>query len=212
MKQVLDILARGLSAVLYPLWIPTYGVLLFCATVHQTMPLPPRYWLVTGGLTLLLTGLLPLSLILYQVKHGFITDIYINRREERTWAYVETAIGFGFWWYGLAFILHAPVWLNGVALGSALAILLVAIINRRWKISAHLTGMGGLLGGVMTYALSYHTLPMTVIIVLLVLILLLMYARLYLNAHTSWQVIAGLAVGMTMTLLTPYLYALFTYV
>lgn len=172
----------------------------------MVMPLPARYWLVMVGMTLLLTGLLPVSLILYQVQRGYIEDIYIKKREERTLAYVETIMGFGFWWYLLAYIVKAPTWLSGVALGGTIAIALVAIINRWWKISAHLTGMGGLLGGVLTYALSYQTLPLALIITTLVLTLLVMYARLWLNAHTQWQVIAGLALGMSCTLLVPLIY------
>ncbi len=211
MKKIADILARGISAILYPLWIPTYGMLLFCTAVHMSFPLPLRYWLVTVGCTLLLTGLMPLFLILYQIRKGYITDVYIERREERTLAYTEAALGFGFWWYLFAHVLHAPMWLSGVALGATIAIILVAIINRWWKISAHLTGAGGLLGGLFAYALAYNTTAFVPIIIVMALILLLMYARLYLNAHTPWQVIAGLALGLTCPLLTSYLYTLFVH-
>lgn len=206
MKRVLNILAQVISAVCYPLWIPAYGMTLFCCSVHRIIPLPPRYWIVSVGVTLLLTGLLPVSLIYYQIKRGYVQDIYIANREERTLAYVETAIGFAFWWYLLAFVLKAPAWLNGVAVGGTVAIVLVAVINRWWKISAHLTGMGGLLGGIMTYALAYHTFPLALIVIVAIVSLLVMYARLYLNAHTSWQVIAGWALGIVCTSLIPLLF------
>lgn len=206
MKRFLNILAQSVSIACYPLWIPTYGILLFCCAVQQILPLPPRYWLVSLGTTLFLTGLLPLSLIGYQVHQGYIQDIYIDRREDRTLAYIETAFGFGFWWYLLAFVLKVPSWLSGIAVGATVSILLVALINRWWKISAHLTGMGGLLGGVLTYALAYGTFPSALIYTLLGITLLVMYARLYLNAHTPWQVIAGLALGMLCTILIPFFF------
>ncbi|MCQ2310471.1 MAG: hypothetical protein MJZ64_01815 [Paludibacteraceae bacterium] len=206
MRHFLEIGAKGLSAVFYPLWIPTYGMILFCGTVHQVIPLPFRYWLVSVGCTLLLTGLLPISLIFYQVRQGYIKDIYIINKEERTAAYIETAIGFAFWWYLLAFILKAPQWLSGIAISATLAIVLVAIINIYWKISAHLTGMGGLLGGIITYSFAYNTCSVPLVITVLLLSLAVMYARLYLNAHTNWQVIAGLALGMTCTILIPLLF------
>ncbi|MBQ0136440.1 MAG: hypothetical protein KBS40_00335 [Bacteroidales bacterium] len=200
MNKTLDIASKILSAVCYPLWMPTYGMALFCGAVQRTFPLPFSYWLVSVGTTFLLTGLLPLSLIWYQVKKGAIQDIYINNREERTMAYIEAAMGFAFWWYLITYILHAPSFLCGVALGATVAIVAVAVINKFWKISAHLTGMGGLLGGVMAYALAYSVFPIGLLITVCVLTLLVMYARLWLKAHTDWQVIAGLALGMACTL------------
>lgn len=191
----------------YPLWIPTYGMILFCATVQQTMPLPWTYWLIMCGMTLLLTGILPVSLILYQVKRGLIDDIYIKNREQRTLAYVETVMGFACWWYLLAFIVHAPHWLCGAALGGTIAIALVAVINRWWKISAHLTGMGGLLGGILAYGISMFSFPLSTLVIVLSITLLVMYARLWLDAHTDSQVIAGFGLGMVCVLVSSILYA-----
>ena len=90
------------------------------------------------------------------------------------------------------------VWLI-VAIGATVALLAVTIINRWWKISAHLTALGGLLGGVMSIALYYSVLPTPLIIGMLIVSLLLMYARLYLNAHTPWQVVCGYLLGIVLT-------------
>ncbi|MCQ2342880.1 MAG: hypothetical protein MJZ75_05260 [Paludibacteraceae bacterium] len=205
MRRIIDISARVISALCYPLWMPTYGVILFCCTIQHVIPLPWTYWLIMVGLTAFLTGLLPLALILYQVKAGYIQDIYITQREERTLAYIETSMGFAFWWYMLRHVVEAPLWLCDVALGATIAIVLVAVINRFWKISAHLTGMGGMLGGLFVFALTYHTNPMLMVILWLVLTLIVMYARLYLKAHTPGQVIAGLALGLSCTICVPIL-------
>ena len=90
------------------------------------------------------------------------------------------------------------VWLI-VAIGATVALLAVTIINRWWKISAHLTALGGLLGGVMSITLYYSVLPTPLIIGMLIVSLLLMYARLYLNAHTPWQVVCGYLLGIVLT-------------
>jgi membrane-associated phospholipid phosphatase len=86
-----------------------------------------------------------------------------------------------------------------VVLGVILALLAVTIINHWWKISAHLTGIGGLLGGICSFALNYSMLPLPLIIIVLVLTLLLMLARLYLNAHTPLQVVCGFLLGLLCT-------------
>jgi membrane-associated phospholipid phosphatase len=95
--------------------------------------------------------------------------------------------------------MQLPVFLLLVVIGAMVALLAVTVINHWWKISAHLTGIGGLLGGICSFALSYSMLPMALIIIVLVLSLLLMYARLYLNAHTPLQVIGGYLLGLICT-------------
>ena len=82
-----------------------------------------------------------------------------------------------------------------------MALLAVTLINHWWKISAHLTGIGGLLGGICSFALHYATLPMGLVVIVLLVALILMYARLYLDAHTPLQVVAGFILGILCTFL-----------
>ena len=95
--------------------------------------------------------------------------------------------------------MQLPIFLLLVAIGAMVALLAVTIINHWWKISAHLTGIGGLLGGICSFAINYSTLPIALIITVLVAALLLMYARLYLNAHTPLQVACGFLLGLLCT-------------
>jgi len=59
--------------------------------------------------------------------------------------------------------------------------------------------MGGLVGGVMSHCLATGQTMLWLPLVLMVLSLLLMYARIYLRAHDSMQVIAGFLFGLVMT-------------
>ena len=93
-----------------------------------------------------------------------------------------------------------PLFLSMIAGGATLTMGLILIINKKWKISAHLTGMGGFLGGVLSYYLSIGSIPSTgFLCALLGISLLLMYARLWLNAHSSGQVVAGWLMGIICT-------------
>ncbi|MBQ9144760.1 MAG: phosphatase PAP2 family protein, partial [Paludibacteraceae bacterium] len=118
---------------------------------------------------------------------------------QRTTPYIYTLICYGFWAYFVRVTLQLPLFLFWVIIGAMIALLAVTIINHWWKISAHLTGIGGLLGGICSFALNYATLPLILIIIILVLSLLLMYARLYLNAHTPMQVVCGFLLGLLCT-------------
>ena len=211
MARIVDIIAKTASVVLYPLFIPTYGIALFCYayTIH-VLPLNVKWMLVAVIATFVLTCLLPLSVILYLVKRGKVQDIQIEDSRERTIPYHYAILGFAFWAYLVVRILHAPLFLSFIAIGATIAILIVQLINRRWKISAHLTGFGGLVGGLFCYCLGIGAIPTwSTICIWFALSLLLMYARLHLNAHTPEQVSAGWLLGFVCTFIP---YCIYSYV
>lgn len=205
MRRLIDIVAKALSIILYPLFVPTYGIALFCRAYHtQVNPLSPVWSIIAMVGTFLLTCLIPLSAIWIRIKRGVIEDIQIENPAQRTVPYLYAALGFGFWAYLMIAILHAPLYIGFIALGAMAAIGLITLINRWWKISAHLTGMGGLIGGLFAYCLGIGALPTVGTLCLWFgLSLILMYARLYLKAHTPSQVAAGWLLGMICTFL-PY--------
>ena len=200
MPQIFNILSKALSIVLYPLFMPTYGMSLYMAAMRVRTPELPIMYIRIGIITtFVLTALIPIILMLILWKRGSISSLHIDNAQERTTPYINTLICFGFWCYFVGVILKMPaVWLI-VAIGATVALLAVTIINRWWKISAHLTALGGLLGGVCSIALYYSAMPTTLIISLLIISLLLMCARLYLNAHTPLQVVCGYLLGILLT-------------
>lgn len=208
-QRILTILCRILGAVCHPLWMPTYGIILFCAVFSQTTSFPTAYWLFAVLGTFFLTALVPLTMIIIRYFAGTVTSLEIRNASERTPVYIYTVVCYLFWCYYLSAVLHAPIVLLLIAIGASLALLGVLIVNRRWKISAHLTGLGGLIGGISAYCMhSGHSAPVGLICGLLGLALILMYARLYTDSHTSLQVVAGLLWGVLMTMFPALVYAL----
>ncbi|MBO4454307.1 MAG: hypothetical protein J5761_04545 [Paludibacteraceae bacterium] len=205
-KRILNSIANVLSIVLYPLFVPTYGMALCCYADHlRGVPVNAVYWTVAIGGTLLLTCVLPLTAILIMMRRGDVKDLQITNASERTMPYLYAVMGFAFWCYLLIGILHMPLYINTIGVGATAAIALVMLINRSWKISAHLTALGGLIGGIMAYCLGTLAIPTWSTIALwLALSLLLMYARLWLQAHTPTQVVTGWLLGMSCTFV-PYL-------
>ena len=202
---MIDIVAKALSVLLYPLFMPTYGVALFCyAYSIHVMPLVGVWTLIAILGTFILTCLLPITAIWIMMKRGEVSNLQIENPRERTMPFIYTIFGFGCWCYLLISVLHAPLVLGFIAVGATVAIIIVALINLRWKISAHLTGFGGLLGGLMSYCLSLGAIPTWGTLTLwLGISLILMYVRLHLNAHTPAQVCAGWLLGISCTFL-PY--------
>lgn len=207
MHKALHIVSMALSGLLHPLFMPTYGIVLFCLAFSQQVPLPPAYWLVACIGTFFMTALIPLSLMIFRRLRGEISDISISKAPERTPIYVYTIICYAFWCYFLFKVIHAP-FVSLIGVGATIALALVLFINTRWKISAHLTGLGGLFGGILAYVYNYTLpLPMVTITIILGVALALMFARLYLNAHTSVQVVTGFLLGIIMTFTPTYLIA-----
>ena len=211
MKSILNIIAKALSVALYPLFVPTYGMAFFCYAYSTPEHRLPLVWILVAIIgTLLLTCVLPASAIWSLIRKGKVSDMQIFNARERTYPYVYTALGFGFWSYLLIEILNVPFYIGLVAVGATAAIGIVAIINHWWKISAHLTSLGGLLGGVLSFCLGSGIVPSWAMMgSWLAGTLLLMWARLYLNAHTPAQVTAGWLLGLSCTFLP---YAIIDYV
>ena len=205
MSRWLDIAAKTMSVVLYPLFVPTYGIALFCYAYSLHVAPMNGSWIAVAILgTFILTCVLPITAIWIMMRRGKVKDLYIDDPRERTMPYVYSCIGFGFWAYFLGAILHAPLYLTYIAIGATIAIGIVAIINRWWKISAHLAGFGGLVGGLFTYCIAIGAFPTVGTMILWFgLSLALMIARIHLNAHTPAQVCAGWLVGIASTAL-PY--------
>lgn len=203
MTSIADIAAKALSVVLYPLFVPTYGVGLFCYAYSVHVHALPIVWSVIAVVgTFVLTCILPVTAIWMLIRQGKVKDLEIADAGQRTMPYIYAVLGFGFWSYLMIAILHAPLFLGLVAVGATVAIGLIACINRWWKISAHLTGMGGLFGGLMSYCLGIGALPGWGMLGLwLCITLALMYARVHLNAHTPAQVSAGWLLGIACTFL-----------
>lgn len=200
MHKTLSILSQFWSILLYPMWMPLYGVILFCVAARKLLPiLPASYMGMCIAGTAILTLIIPIILLVFLWRKGYIDSLHIDNAKQRTTPYIYTLICYGFWAYFVRVTVKMPTFMLLVAIGAMVALLAVTIINHWWKISAHLTGIGGLLGGICSFALNYSPLPLMLIIIVLLLSLLLMYARLYLQAHTPMQVVCGFLLGLLCT-------------
>lgn len=201
MSNTLYYISRTLSAILYPMFIPTYGMLIYFLGLRSLIVYPtPLIWIGVIG-TLLFTCLLPLSIILVMIRRGNLTDIYIRDAKQRTMPYIYSIVCYGFWAYFCGAVMHLPQFLVLTAAGATVALLLVLLINYSWKISAHLTALGGLFGGMMSFSLSTGISATGSLIGCSVAALLLMFARVYDESHTPLQAVCGYLLGTLATFL-----------
>ena len=186
----MNLLARIFSIILQPIFVPLYGVILLTTydPVLSVLPLSAKslIWLIM----FLSTGVFPAIIIGIGIKYGGVSDGFISDRTERPIPFFLTFLCylFGAFWLsriGLNSFYIAPI------IGAAVSILIILPINHFWKISAHLSGMGGLCGGMFTFAIIYGTTPIIALVALILLSGILGWARMELKAHTVGQVCCG---------------------
>lgn len=194
-------IATILSLVFSPLLVPTYGVALaLWVSALSSVPVSVRFGVV--AVTFIITGVVPLLAIAGMWRLGLVKDPGVNERTERTVPYIITAASYLACTVYL-FKANAPLWLVGFLAGAFVAALISLAVNCRWKISAHMAAMGGLVAIAFRLAVSdYAIVDMLWVIVAVVLAAgLVGTARIGMHRHTIWQVVAGAANGFVCVML-----------
>lgn len=131
-----------------------------------------------------------------------VSSVHLEERSERGLPYALTLIYYGMAYYILSTKIghpYLPPVIFSSFLGCIVAISLVAIINSKFKISAHCVGISGVLGAFLATGRLYFSLNSNEIIIYALLLILLCgltaSTRLWLKAHTQAQVYSGLLLG-----------------
>ncbi len=190
-------LALAISVLLHPLLMPT--IIFFC--IFQFAPVAvsniQQKWIL---LMLIFSGtyLVPIFLILTMYNLGIVKDIKLDNRGERRWPMIASTIIYIVFTYLLSG--KTPGAIPLIMTGITLALAVVTIITRFWKISAHSTGAAGassfLLLGIVHFSDTSLLIPA---LILVLLTGILISARLYLKAHTISQIVAGVALGVAVS-------------
>jgi len=195
-------LANILTILFQPLLDPLYGLLLLIA-VPQFYGYNMYAKLLVIGIAIFLMVILPVLWYLLLIKLKVITTPQASDRKQRIWAYLFTLLCYiGTAWF---FMKIGSLVVGSVLLMAALALALVTGINFFWKISAHATGISGLLGATLYVGFAYGVYNPPLYVVLIICCGLVSAARLQLEAHTPWQLVAGTILGFSVMFPLPLL-------
>lgn len=191
----LRLTAHFFSFVFSPLLAPAYAIAAaWSATILRLLPggTMRTLLLVVAGFTCIF----PLVAIAVMYKLGIVSDPGLNRRKERTLPFVVSAAGYV---ATLIFFvhIHAPAWLTMFMAGGILALLISLAVTFRWKISIHLTAMGGVVAFILRLVQSDLALfgGEGWLAAAVIATGLVGTSRLILYRHTPWQVAAGFLDG-----------------
>jgi membrane-associated phospholipid phosphatase len=188
-------LAEFISYLFHPLLMSTYGFLiLFFTPNYVSVFTPLALKLAILGITLVFTCILPLVNTVILLKTGRIKSLKMEDPSDRNLPYAGTIL----YYFGLFYLFHTatiPSIFKVLVLGAAVAIALTFIINFKWKISAHTTGIGGIIGALLATIYRLNTEFYLMLMVVVLIAGIIGYARLKLNAHTPAQVYTGFLLG-----------------
>jgi membrane-associated phospholipid phosphatase len=133
---------------------------------------------------------------LYLRKKGNLVDSDASIKEERTFPYKVSIL---FYTFGFVILLLYEINIISTAFWFCYIsnTILIMLINKNWKISAHTMGVAGPLA-VLCFAEGWQYLLFSP------LILLIGWGRIHRKVHTLTQVLAGALVGFTSTYLQMY--------
>jgi hypothetical protein len=187
-----------ISVVFHPLLMCSYGSILFFFFLSGSMYdliTPLKLKIIITLMVFSFSFVLPVIniFILYKLKR--IKSFTLKDQEERTFPYILTSC----FYFGLFYLfMDLNIWpeIKILIFGAGLSILLTALINRRYKISAHMVGVGGLLGSLLIISFVFKLNVIPVIMFLCFLSGLIATARLYLKAHYKDEIYSGFALGV----------------
>lgn len=193
-----SLVARIISIVLHPIFMAIYGVgLLFVYTDFKYIfgNQISKFMIPV----IIFSCLIPTFGIYLFKRTGYIYDFALSRREDRFLPFLVTFLSYSllfFYFYRAG--LYS--WFLGALAAPLILLILASIINSYWKISAHMVGIGGLLGTV--FSVSYNIKeqnPYGLFIILIILVGVLGVSRLILRRHTPAQVYAGFLLGLAVS-------------
>jgi hypothetical protein len=206
-------IAKFISFVLHPLFIMFYVMVLL--VLLQPYAFGVQNITEKRAITMLLgifasTVVLPGFGILLLKPLGFMDSYQTPGRQERIGAYIILIIMYVWVYKNLSSGFGFPDISAQVFLGATIAICVAFFINNFIKISAHMNGVGGLVGAIFLLLVNNYpggliafpfmgqfvSVSLTTILILAVLLAgATGYARLALKAHTYQELILGFSVG-----------------
>lgn len=193
-------LARIVSFVFHPLFMPLYGLTILLSAPTFLRYLPPAAKRVLFFVLLVNNVLIPLLLLPFLRIRNFITSYHLDERRERIIPMLTASILY----FTTSFIVlryQIPFFLKSFIFATAVLSIVLSMINFWWKISIHAAGAGALTATVFSLWIKMYTpLPLHFAAVI-VLSGVILAARLKLNSHDPLQVWAGCLTGFMVPVL-----------
>lgn len=188
--------ALAISVVFQPLLMPTlvYGLILYVVPEATSIPTPFKsklYFLVVVA-----SLIVPMLLIIGFRLSGLVRSLHMKDIKDRLIPFAFTSLFYAMMTYLLATRYEtSPIFWQVLALITSV-IAGLTVVTIFWKMSAHMTGIGGVLALILMLGIKFPNFQvMEPLLLCLVLVGIIGSSRLYLNAHRPLEIYIGFLYG-----------------
>jgi hypothetical protein len=190
-----DKLARIVSVVFHPIFMPLYGLIILLSAPTFLGYLPAEIKKIMVLVVLVNNVCLPIALIWLFRYRNLISSYNIEDRKERTIPLLTASILYCTTSF-IVFNYQIPFFLKSFIFATSVVSIIVSMINFWWKISIHAVGAGALTATVFVLSLKMYT-PLTWYLAAVILTGgMVLSSRLKLNSHNPSQVWIGFLTGL----------------
>ena len=191
--------ARVTSIVFTPFSIPCLAFLvLFLFSYLRIMPI--LYKGIVLGIVYCFTILTPtITIFLFRKINGFARQ-ELSERKKRYVPILLTIISYVFCLLMMR-KLNIPWYMTGIIFVSLVISIICILVNLKWKLSEHMAGMGGIIGGLVSFSALFSYNPVVWLCLFILIAGILGSARIVLGHHTLGEVLSGFVVGLVCSFL-----------
>ena len=191
--------ARVTSIVFTPFSIPFLAFLvLFLFSYLRIMPI--LYKGIVLGIVYCFTILTPtITIFLFRKINGFARQ-ELSERRKRYVPILLTIISYVFCLLMMR-KLNIPWYMTGIIFVSLVISIICILVNLKWKLSEHMAGMGGIIGGLVSFSALFSYNPVVWLCLFILIAGILGSARIVLGHHTLGEVLSGFVVGLVCSFL-----------
>jgi hypothetical protein len=192
-------MARLTSWIFTPFFIPILAFLILFIFSYLNM-LPLEYKIIVMSIVTCFTIFMPwLTIYMFRKINGF-AIIELNERKKRYVPFLLTILS-----YICCLLMmrkmSIPWYMTGIILTALVISVICVIANFKWKLSEHMAGCGGIVGGLISFSALFGYNPVWWLCLFIIISGILGSARIILQHHTLGEVIWGFVVGFICSLL-----------
>lgn len=191
-------LAKTFSIIFHPLLLPTIGIIILFNSGSVLEYLPFQAKKIVLLVVAVSTLILPLTFVPFFVFQKIIKTVQMDNNRERLIPFFVTSVLYIFCYY-LLLRLGAPQTILKFILAASTTVVVLFFFSFKWKISAHMMGIGGLTGALIAISFRLNVNLEYFIVSTIFVSGLIGFSRLRLKTHTPCQIYTGWLVSVFVT-------------
>lgn len=196
-RNIADTLARFVSLVFHPVFMPLYGLIILLSGPTFLVYLPRQAKHILLFVVLINNVIIPLAMLPFFRYRNIINSYRIEGRNERIIPLLTASILYCTTSF-IIFRFQIPFVLKSFIFATSVLAIIVSIINFWWKISIHAVAAGALAAAVLVISFRLHASLTFYFAGVIMAGGLVLSSRLRLNIHNPSQVWVGFGTGFVV--------------